>query len=68
MVTLITESERLLHSLKVTGPQLLFRAIALDHATRDLTAEAFTKTQQFIRLTEAPRYATGCHSAQRRNC
>jgi hypothetical protein len=59
--------ERLLHDLKVTDPQLLFRAIALDHATRDLTAEALTKTQQLTRLTEDARYATGCHSAQRRN-
>ena len=41
--------EHLLHSLNVSDPQLLFRAIALDHATRDLTAEALTKAEQLVR-------------------
>ena len=44
--------EQLLHSLKVSDPQLLFRAIALDHATRDLTAEALTKAEQLVRAGE----------------
>jgi hypothetical protein len=59
--------ERLLHDLKVSDPQLLLRAIALDHATRDLTAEALTKAEQLARAEESARHATGCHYKNPRN-
>jgi hypothetical protein len=61
------DAERLMHSLKVSDPELLFRAIALDHATRDLTAEALTKVEQLNRLNRDAKHATGCHSKKRRN-
>src|SRR5262249_43322753 len=35
--------ERVLHTLKVSDPELVLRAIALDHAARELAAEARTK-------------------------
>lgn len=56
--------EHLLHDLKVSDPQLLFRAIALDHATRDLTAEALTKAEQ---LTRAHQDAADFHYDYSRN-
>lgn len=61
------EIEHLLHSLNVTDPQLLCRAIALDHATRDLTAEALTKAEQLSRTYHDSKHATGCHIKSRRN-
>ena len=59
--------ERLLHSLNVNDPELLFRAIALDHATRDLTAEALNKAGQLAHAYESSKFATGCHMKSRRN-
>jgi hypothetical protein len=59
--------EHLLHNLKVTDPQLLFRAIALDHATRDLTAEALTKAEQLTHLTKDAWHCGTCQTKGPRN-
>jgi hypothetical protein len=45
--------ERLLHSLNISDPELLLRAIALDHATRDLTAQALTKADHLASARQA---------------
>jgi hypothetical protein len=46
--------ERVLHSLKVSDPELVLRAIALDHAARGLAAEALTKASAAPAPTRKP--------------
>jgi len=48
----VTGLERLLHDLKISDPELLLRATALDHATRALAAEAVTSALHRTTVTQ----------------
>jgi len=56
------ETERLLHSLQVSDPELLLRAAALDHANRDLTSEAIGVALQRTRANDEAKYSTYSYS------
>jgi hypothetical protein len=57
----VGDIERLLRSLKVSDPELLFRAIALDHATRDLTTEALSKVEQLARANQDAKHGAASY-------
>jgi hypothetical protein len=58
--------ERVLHNLKVSDPELVLRAIALDHAARELAAEALTKAQRRTRVNREAEHVPASHSDNRR--
>jgi hypothetical protein len=58
--------ERVLHDLKVSDPELVLRAIALDHAARELTAEALTTAQRRTHVNREAEHAPASHSNNRR--
>jgi hypothetical protein len=58
--------ERVLHRLKVSDPELVLRAIALDHAARELAAEALTKAQRRTRVNQEAEHAPASRSDNRR--
>jgi hypothetical protein len=58
--------ERALHDLKVSDPELVLRAIALDHAARELAAEALTTAQRRTRVNREAGHAPASHPDNRR--